>query len=84
MDESRRLPVPERAVLPAQRADQDLKSAVLVEEDLSRALAGQHRNQKPDEYGFAGTRRPADERVSRILARSAFGGSFGSLAWSEK
>ena len=36
--ETRGLPVLERAVLPAQRAHQDLKSPVLVEEDLGRAL----------------------------------------------
>ena len=71
--ESGRLAALERAVLPAQGPHQDLKPPVLVEDDLGCALAGEHRDQKPDEDGLAGPRRTADERVSRVLARPAVG-----------
>ena len=70
--EAGRLPALQCAILPAERPHQNLKSPVLVEDDLSGSLAGQHRDQEADEDGLAGAGRPADERVARILARPAF------------
>ena len=59
--------------MPFKRPDQDLQSAVLVEHDLSDALAVKHGEDEPDEDGLAGPGRPADERMAGVLATAAVG-----------
>ena len=55
----------------AQGAHQDFKPAILIENDLGRALPRQHRHQKTNQHGLTRAGRAANERMAGVLATAA-------------
>ena len=65
------MPILQRKIVAAQGTHQNFESPVLVEHHLGNILSGQHRDQKSDEYGFAGPGGAAYQRVAGIFAAAA-------------